>query len=340
LGIGLIPITDTTRGGDLIERITGVRNHLAGEMGVVLPKVRVRDERSQGDYEYSIRIAGNPVATGTLRPGKFLAVDSGQTTGRVEGEMTRDPAFQQPAVWIEPSRVQQAKIYGYQPVPADAVLARHLQEVARRHADELLSRDATKALIDRLKVTSPTVVDELIPGVMKLADVQQVLQNLLREEVPIRQLGTILETLGDWAPKTKDPVWLTEYVRNRLARSICSRYCDEHRRLFCVMMDPLMEERIAAGVEHNERGMFIKMSPQAIELTCQRISEAVQKLLTMGRPPVIVVSPRIRASLRQITSSSLPRIHILSLMETTQDISLENVGMVTDPPAASPKPSA
>jgi flagellar biosynthesis protein FlhA len=162
----------------------------------------------------------------------------------------------------------------------------------------------------------------------------------LREEVPIRQLGTILETLGDWAPKTKDPVWLTEYVRNRLARSICSRYCDENRRLFCVMMDPLMEERIAAGVEHNERGMFIKMSPQAIELTCQRISEAVQKLLTMGRPPVVVVSPRIRASLRQITSASLPRIHILSLMETTQDISLENVGMITDPPAGGVKQSA
>ena len=227
IGLGLLSLADPSRGGDLMQRITGVRNAIAADIGIILPKVRVRDEVTLGEFDYEIRIQGNPIGQASVLPDRLLAIDSGHTTGVIEGEATRDPTFGEPAVWIDPMRREQAAIYGYATVEPGAVLATHLQEIARRHADELLSRDATKHLLDELKEASPTVVDELMPGVMKVSDVQQVLHLLLREDVPIRQLGIIMETLGDFAPRTKDPIWLCEYVRHRLARTISSRYRDE-----------------------------------------------------------------------------------------------------------------
>lgn len=330
IGLGLLALADPSRGGDLMQRITGVRNSIATDIGIILPKVRVRDEMTLGEFEYEIRIEGSQVARSVVFPGKLLAIDGGNTTGVIEGEATRDPTFGEPAVWIDPMRREQAAIYGYTTVEPGAVLATHLQEIARRHADELLSRDATKHLIDELKETSPTVVDELVPGVMKVSEVQQVLQSMLREDVPIRQLGIIMETLGDYAPKTKDPVWLCEYVRHRLARTISSRYRDEQGRLHVVALDPAMEDRIAAGIEHGERGLFVRMSPAAVETTCNQITEGVKKLVTSGRPPVVLVSPRIRPGLRQITSSSMPRLRVLSYNEITQDTKIESYGVVSD----------
>ncbi len=330
IGLGLLPLADPARGGDLMERISGIRNAIASDIGIVLPKVRVRDEMSLGDYEYEIRIAGNPVGRSSVYPNKWLAIDSGATTGVIDGEPTRDPTFGQPAIWIDPLRREQAAIYGYTTVQPVAVLATHLQEIVRRNADELLSRDATKHLIDELKQVAPAVVEELIPGLLKLSEVQQVLQMLLREDVPIRQLSIILETLGDFAPRTKDPVWLVEYVRHRLARTISSRYRDAQQRLHVVAIDPAMEDRIAAGIEHGERGLFIRMSPQAAEITCQRIDQTVKKLVATGHPPVVLVSPRIRPGLRQITAASMPRLRILSYNEVTQDTQIESLGIVTD----------
>ncbi len=330
IGLGLLSLADPARGGDLMQRITGVRNSIATDIGIVLPKVRVRDEMSLGEFEYEIRITGNPIARATVLPDRLLAIDSGQTTGVIEGEPTRDPTFGEPAVWIEPMRREQAAIYGYTTVEPGAVLATHLQEIAKRHADELLSRDATKHLIDELKEAAPTVIDELIPGLMKVSEVQQVLQLLLREDVPIRQLGIILETLGDFASKTKEPTWLCEYVRHRLARTISSRYRDEHKRLHVLALEPNMEDRIAAGIEHTERGLFVRMSPQAVDLTCERIQEGVKKLLNAGHPPVVLVSPRIRPGLRQLTATSMPRLRVLSYNEITQDTKIESYGAITD----------
>jgi len=330
IGLGLLQLADPARGGDLMERISGIRNSIAADIGIILPKVRVRDEMNLGDNEYEIRIAGSPVARASVFPGRWLAIDSGATTGVIDGEPTRDPTFGQPAVWIDPMRREQAAIYGYTTVPPSAVLSTHLQEIVRRHADELLTRDATKHLVDELKQVSPSVVDELIPGVLKLSEVQQVLQMLLREDVPIRQLGIILETLGDYATKTKDPVWLVEYVRHRLARTISNRYRDAYNRLHVIAIDPAMEDRIAAGIEHGERGLFVRMSPQAVELTCERIDRMVKKLVSAGHPPVLLVSPRIRPGLKQMTSSSMPRLKILSYNEITQDTQIESLGIVTD----------
>ena len=330
IGLGLLQLADPARGGDLMERISGIRNSIAADIGIILPKVRVRDEMNLGDNEYEIRIAGSPVARASVFPGRWLAIDSGATTGVIDGEPTRDPTFGQPAVWIDPMRREQAAIYGYTTVPPSAVLSTHLQEIVRRYADELLTRDATKHLLDELKQVSPAVVDELIPGILKLSEVQQVLQMLLREDVPIRQLGIIMETLGDYATKTKDSVWLVEYVRHRLARTISNRYRDAYNRLHVVAIDPAMEDRIAAGIEHGERGLFVRMSPQAVELTCERIDRMINKLVSAGHPPVLLVSPRIRPGLKQMTATRMPRLKILSYNEITQDTQIESLGVVTD----------
>ncbi|MFO0922071.1 MAG: flagellar biosynthesis protein FlhA [Pirellulales bacterium] len=337
LGARLIALADPNHGGDLMKRVSTVRAMLASEMGILLPMVRIKDKMSLPEYNYEILLAGDRVAIGALRPDRLLAIDTGMTTGEIMGDETRDPAFGKRAYWIAPALRQQAEIYGYQVVEPGAVLATHLKEISRRHADELLTRDSTKQLIEQLKKTSPAVVEELIPGVMKLHDVQQVLQSLLREDVPIKQLGLILETLGDYAPRMKDPMWLTEYVRHRLARTISHRYRDPQGRLHVVTLDPSMEDRIAAGTEHTDRGLFIRMSPAATEVTCRQIAAQVKKLETLGKPALLLVSPKIRPALRQITQDTLPDLRILSYNEIAQGTDVESVALVTDP--SSNKPS-
>jgi len=219
---------------------------------------------------------------------------------------------------------------GYTVVEAGSVIATHLTEMVRKHADEILTRDATKHLLDELKQTAPAVVNELIPSVMKLAEVQQILQMLLREAVPIRQLGPILETLGDYAPRTKDPILLTEYVRHRLARTICTRYRDKENRLQVVTLDPALEDRIRAGFDHNEHGLFIRMSPQAVEAVCRLMRDELEKLTAANRPPIVLVSPQIRAALKQLTSPHLPQLIVLSYNEITRDTHIDAVAMVSD----------
>ena len=331
LGAKLIPLADPNRGGDLMKRISTVRAMLAAEMGMLLPTVRIKDKMSLPEYNYEILLMGERIASGSIRADRLLAIDSGMTTGDILGEETRDPAFGKRAFWIEPAMRQQAEIYGYQVAEPGAVLATHLQEVSRRHADELLTRDATKQLVDQLKKSAPAVVDELIPGVMKLHDVQQVLQGLLREDIPIKQLAQIMETLGDFAPRIKDPLWLVEYVRHRLARTISHRFRDSLGRLHVITLDPAMEDRIAAGAEHTDRGLFIRMSPAAIDITCQQIATQMKKLEMLGHPPIVLVSPKIRPALRQMTQDTLPGLRVLSYNEIARDTSIESVAMVSDP---------
>jgi flagellar biosynthesis protein FlhA len=330
VGVGLIRLADPKRGGDLLERIQRVRQSVAAEIGIIMPKVRIRDNMRLDPNEYRIKIADMPVAQDRLEPNYLLAIDSGMTTGKIDGVLTKDPAFGTEARWILPGLQDQAEIMGYTVVEPGAVLATHLTEVCRRHADEILTRDSTKHLVHELKQTQPAVVDELIPSVMSLAEVQSVLQLLLREQVPIRQLATILETLGDYAPRTKDPILLTEYVRHRLARQICTRYRNEQSQLHVIALDPAMEDRIRAGYEHNERGMFIRMSPQAIEATCTSIAEQLPKLTTAHHIPIVLVSPQIRAALKQITENHLSQLVVLSFNEITRDTQIVTLGLASD----------
>ncbi len=332
LGVGLIRLADPRRGGDLLQRIQRVRESVAGEIGIILPKVRIRDNMRLDQNQYCIKIADMPVAEGQVHAARFLAMEpgSGATSGRgrVPGIAAREPAFGTPAVWIEPAQREQAERQGYTVAEPGGVIATHLTETIRRHADEILTRDSTKHLIDELKRTSPVVVEELIPGVMKLAEVQQILQMLLREGVPIRQLGPILETLGDYAPRTKEPILLAECVRQRLARSISTRYRNAENRLFVLTLDPALEDRIRAGFEHNEQGLVVRLSPQAVETLCRQIAAGVERLTAANHPPVVLVSPQIRAALRQMTVSHLPNLAVLSYNEITRDTKIEAVAMV------------
>jgi flagellar biosynthesis protein FlhA len=331
IGGRLLGLADPARGGDLMEKITGVRSILASELGILLPKVRLKDKLSLGDFVYEIQIAGNPIARGEVYPDSLLAIDVGRCSGRLTGSETREPARGRPAVWIRTDQRMQAEMFGYQVATPSMVVATHLQEIARKHADELLTRETTKQLIDQLKQASPTVVEELIPGLMKLSEVQQVLQMLVREDIPIRQLGTIIETLGNFASRTKDPVMLTEYVRGRIARTICQRFANSVGQIHVITMDPAMEDRIAAGFELTDRGILIRMSPPAIEITCQQIAAQIKKLTATGHKPVLIVNPRIRPAVRHITQVHLPDLRVISHAEITQGTATIAVGVVTDP---------
>ena len=330
LGVGLIRLADPNRGGDLLDRVQRVRQNVAGDIGILLPKVRIRDNMRLDAQQYRIKIADMPVAEGEVEPGRMLAIDSGMTTGQVDGIATKDPAFGTDAKWIDPAVATQAEMYGFTVVEPGAVLATHLTEVCRRHADELLTRDATKHLVDELKKTSPAVVDGLIPSVMTVAEVQGILQLLLREQVSVRQLGLILETLGDHAGRSKDPILLAEYVRHRLARQICTRYRNPDDELYVVALDPALEDRIRAGYEHTERGMFIRLSPQAVESICRSVSTEIEKLTTANHTPIVLVSPQIRAAMKRLTENHLPQLVVLSFNEVTRDTKIVTVGIVSD----------
>ncbi len=330
LGVGLIRLADPNRGGDLLDRIQRVRQKIAADIGIILPKVRVRDNIRLEQYQYRIKIADSPVADGLVYPNMLLALDSGVARGPLEGMPTQDPAFGTPAFWIDPGQRDIADMKGYTVVEPASVLATHLTETVRRHADELLTRDAAKHLINELKQTSPAVVEELIPGLMKLSEVQQVLQMLLREQVPIRNLAVILETLGDYASRTKDPILLTEYVRHRLARTLSTRYRDSDGVLHVITLDPVLEDRIRAAVEHSEHGLVVRLTPQAIEGICRSIGNEIQRLTSAGRAPVVLVSPQIRAALKRITTTSLPNLVVLSYNEITRDTKIQSVAMVSD----------
>lgn len=329
VGVGLIRLAHPKRGGDLLERIHRVRQTMAADIGIIMPKVRIRDNFRLEQNQYRIRIGGLPVADGVLMPGQLLAIDSALTTGKVPGIETTDPVYQTPAVWIEAGQRDRAEMLGYRVVEPTGVLATHLTDIVRGHADELLTRDATKHLIDELKTTSPAVVDELIPKQLSLAEVQNILQMLLREEVPIRQLALILETLGDYTSRTqKDPILLTENVRHRLARAICSRYRDAENRLHVITLSPGLEDTIRQGLQLTGGGVHVQMSPDNVRKVCQTISQELEKLKRNNRPLVVLVSPQIRAGLKQMTHSNLPRLVVLSYNEITRDTVIEPVGNV------------
>jgi flagellar biosynthesis protein FlhA len=308
--------------------VTRVRHKIAQELGILLPKVRIRDNIRLDQRQYQIKIEDVPVAWGEAFPEGLLAIDSGATSGQIAGIATTEPAFGRPAVWIETSQRERAELLGYNVVESSAVIVTHLTEVVRRHSDELLSRQQVHTLLDNLKLQSPKVIEELIPDVLKPSQVHQVLCNLLRERVPIRNLETILETLGDYADRTKDLGLLTEFARHALSRTICQQYRDRDRVLRVVTLDPAVEDIISAGVDFGERGLSVKLSPQVTEAVTRGIAAELSGLTAAGYPPVLLTTPQIRAALRQITSAALPALAVLSLSEVTRDTQVESTGQV------------
>ncbi|MBA4032017.1 MAG: flagellar biosynthesis protein FlhA [Planctomyces sp.] len=328
LGFGLIRLADPASNGDLLDRVTRVRNKIAQELGLVLPKIRIRDNVRLGQHDYQIKLKDTPIAWGTVFPTGLMAIDTGVTTGRIPGVDARDPAFDRPAVWIEPSQGERAQLLGYSVVEPSAVVVTHLTEIVRSHADELLSRQQVHQLIDTLKTRAPKLLEDLVPDVIKIGLIHQILGNLLRERIPIRDLETILETLGDYIDRTKDIGILTEYVRHSLSRTICQQYRDSERTLHVITLEPAVEDTLAAGIEFNERGMMVKLSPQLVEAFTQELAKQLERLVQFGRPPVLLCGPQLRAGIRQMTSSSLPRLAVMSLNEVTRDTAVEPHGVV------------
>lgn len=328
VGLGLLSLADENKGGQLLPRIKLMRQKIAQEIGMIVPPIRVKDNLRLDERRYEIKIFDVPVASGNLFAEGLLAVDTGVTSGEVPGIKTTDPTFGSPAVWIDPSQRLQAELYGYILAEPTDVLVLHLTETLRKHSDELLSHQQVHHLIEHVRAKSPKLVEELVPEVLRIAQIHQVLTNLLRERVPIRQLESILEALGLYADRTKDLGILTEYVRYALSRTICQQYRDADRTLYAVSLDPALEDIIAAGIQHTERGSHLVLSPQMSEAIAKGIKKHVQPLVDQGRHAVVVCSPHIRSTVRQITAPTIPQLAVLALNEITKDTHLEGISQV------------
>ncbi len=335
VGYQLVSLVDTAQGGDLLERISAIRRQLAQDLGLVMPPVRIRDNMQLGSSEYRIKIRGNPVATGAVRPGKLLAMDSGVASGTIEGERTREPAFGLDAWWIDPAMKQRAETMNYTVVDSTSVLGTHITEVVKHHAAELLTREEVANLIEQLKVKSPKLVEETVPAAIKMADLQKVLQNLLKERVPIRDLETILETLADWAPKTKDFDVLTEYVRNGLRRTICQQYAvpsesqSGKTRIVCVTLDPVLEDQINGYIDRGSGGTIVSMPARVASQIAQLIVGSLKSVTAAGHQPVVIASPQVRAVVRQLLEPHLPNVAVLAYNEIIPTVEVESMGLVS-----------
>lgn len=328
IGYGLIPLVDAVQGGDLLERITMIRRQLALELGIVVPAVRIRDNMQLKANEYSIKLHGIDVAKGTIEPGHFLAMASGPVTQPIDGIETREPAFGLPAIWIEDAKRNEAEMRGYTVVDPPSVVATHLTEILRSHAAQLLSRQDTKRLLDRVKEDQQALVDDLVPQQLTLGEVHRVLQGLLQEGVPIRNLVLILESLSDGARVTRDLEALIEIVREGLAYQISQLY-SENGVLYAITIDPGTEEEIAQAIATDERGSEVHLSSQRVEELYSALASAVERALARGQQPVILCSPPIRRAVRQLVARALPRIPVVSYREIAANVQVHSAGMVT-----------
>ncbi|MCA9287249.1 MAG: flagellar biosynthesis protein FlhA [Phycisphaerales bacterium] len=336
VGYSLVRLVDAGQGGDLLSRITAVRRQLASEIGLVMPPVRIRDNLQLAATEYRVKIRGAVVSRGAIQADRLLAIDSGIATARLEGEEAREPAFGLPARWIEPSLRTKAETLNYTVVEPSAVLATHITEIVKRHADELLTRDEVSNLVEGLKQKAPKLVEETIPAVVKLGDLQRILGSLLRERVPIRDMETIVEALADWAPKTKDPDILVEYVRNALRRSICDHVAapaqagsgDDKARIACVTLDPLLEDQIASHIDRGQHGTTISVPARTAKAMAENVGRGLEKLTGAGHLPVIVASPQVRAAVRQIVEPYVPGVTVLGYNEIVSEVEVESLALI------------
>ena len=329
VGYGLVRMVDTSKGGDLLERISMIRRQIAVELGIIVPPVRIRDNMQLGANDYAIKIKGQTVARGVTYPEQFLAMDNGATSGPIPGgTVTTEPAFGLPAYWITESERPKAEMLNYTIVEATAVLATHLTEVIKSHAHELLTRQEIKNLLENLKARVPALIEEVVPTLVKPGELQKVMQYLLRERVPVRDLETIIETLGDYASRTKDLDVLTEYVRNALARTICKQYVDDRDRLWCLTLEPALEEMINGHLDRGERGTTNTMSAQTTQQLVQQVSKKVTELTQTGRTAIVLCSPQVRSAVRRMIESPLPHVAVLAYNEIVSEVTVEAVGLI------------
>ena len=327
IGYSLIPLVDTGQGGDLLDRIVMIRRQCALELGLVVPTIRIRDNIQIKPNAYIIKLKGIEIAKGELMLDHYLAMNSGTVFEEVPGIETIEPAFGLPALWIPDNEREQAELNGYTVVDAVSVLATHITEVIKQHADEILGRQETQNLIDNLKKTNQALVDEVVPDLLNVGEVQKVLANLLRERISIRDIGTILEVLSDYARATKDTEILTEYVRHAMNRQITQQNV-QNGTLPCITLDPALENRIAGGVQRTDHGSYVSIDPDSMQKLIAAINEELPKLTNMGYQPIVLTSPAVRLYFRKLVERSVPGLIVLSHAEIEQTVEIQILGVV------------
>ena len=329
IGYNLIALTDDSQGGDLLDRITAVRRQCAQEMGVLVPPIRIRDNLQLEPNFYSIKIKGVEVTRYSLIPGYYLALNPAEVEEKLEGVETKEPTFDLPAIWIPEGEKDRADMLGYTVVDASTVLVTHLTEIIKSHSHELLGRQEVKALVDSIKESYSAVVEELIPDQMSIGEVQKVLQNLLKEKVPIKDLLTIFETLADYAPGTKDLDLLTEYTRQALGRTICKQYKTSDNKLYVFTLDPYLENKISESLQQSAHGNFPVLDPSSAQKIIRQLAAQAEKVAQRGIQPLVLCSPNVRLPLRRLVERALPDLTILSINEIVSDVSVESLGTVS-----------
>lgn len=325
IGYGLIPLVDASQGGDLLDRISAVRRQCAAEMGIVVPPIRIRDNVRLAPSRYVVKVGGVQVAEGEVMADHLLAMNPGNARGRIPGVPTKEPAFGLDAVWIAKGQRERAEAAGYTVVTPAAVVATHLTEVVKNFASELVGRQEVQNLIDNVRKTSPAVVDELIPNLLSLGEVQKVIHNLLAERVSVRNLVKILEALADYAPLTRDVGELTEYVRRRLARQLTEQYASEDGKLRVLTLSPELEEAIASAVAQTGSP---SLEPRLIHALYGSLSEAVRRCAEIGERPIVMCSPQVRRHFRALVANSLPNLTVLSYSEVVPGTEVVSLGTV------------
>ncbi|MBI2952328.1 flagellar biosynthesis protein FlhA [bacterium] len=328
IGYGLIPLVDPQQGGNLLDRVTMIRKQTALDLGIVVPPVRIRDNIQLKPSVYVIRIRGVKVSEAELHVKGYMALDPGYAEGPIEGTEATDPAFGLPVRWITEANRERAELLGYNVVGPDEVLATHLTEVIRSHAHEILGRQNVQALIDGVKKDFPAVVGELIPEQISLGGVQKILQNLLKERVPIRDMVTVLETTADYAPITKDPEILAEYVRTALGRTICQLYQTPDGTLPALTVSPKVEGLISESIQNTVAGIKVALAPDLARRLFERMAGLIDGMVSNGQQPLVLTAPTIRLAFRRLTETTFPSLTVLSYNEIVPGIEVFSVGMV------------
>ncbi|MFT8871349.1 MAG: flagellar biosynthesis protein FlhA [Sporolactobacillus sp.] len=327
-GYALVPLADSSQGGDLLDRIVMIRRQLVLELGLVLPIVRIRDNIQLEPNDYRIKINGSEVASGSLMLDHYLAMSPGENDPSIQGIETTEPAFGLKALWIDEETKERAEICGYTVVDPPSVVSTHLTEVLRRHAWELVGRQETKQLIDHLKEKLPALAEAVTPDPLSIGEVQKVLVNLLKEKLSIRNLPVIFETLADYAQMTKDAGLLTEYVRQSLSRQITEQYTHEGEALKVLTLSPDFERKVADSVQKTEHGNFLALDATTTSRALKHLTAAVEQWADMDSDPVVLCSPAVRMYVHQLIERYFPNVHVLSYNELETTVEVQSIGVL------------
>ena len=323
----LIQLVDNKAGSDFLGRVKSIRRQLAVDLGMIVPPIHITDNLQLNPREYRILLRGVELTRGELVPDRLMAIDPGQTTGKVEGTETREPTFNLPALWVKPEQRERAQLAGYTVVDSTTVLATHLTEIIKGHLNELLGRQEVKNLVDSVNETHPKVVEELVPKVLNVGQVQKVLQNLLRERVSIRDMISILETLADYAPLTKNISLLTEYVRQRLGRSICQAHVGSGGELTVFTLSADWERILADAVTVAEQDSYLALDPRVAHELLEKIQKGVEKMSFEGYP-LLLISTEVRLHVKRLVERPMPNVVVLSHNEIPPNVKVVSRGVV------------